>query len=137
MMHIHLVFVTKYRRHVFDADVEVRPLTLSAGTSSNSKHPIESLCPLARAALSFPAQFRHLWLQAAAQRTDLDGAFRALGRFNGRTPFLRISAYTFYAQRCGFLGSAGAQDPGTGPLFLGIAWRLDGHLLQEQVQRFG
>ena len=31
MMHIHLVFVTKYRRHVFDADVEVRPLTLSAG----------------------------------------------------------------------------------------------------------
>ena len=51
--------------------------TVSANGASWLWSP--SLCPLARAALSFPAQIRRLWLQAAAQPTDLGEACRAFG----------------------------------------------------------
>ena len=160
-MHVHLVFVTKYRRHVFDGDAIERlrlhfarvckdfeaelvqmdgeddhvhllvhyPPKVAVANLVNSlkgvssrmlrkerpdiakrywknmlwspsyfaascggapidvirryieqqKRPIEYLCPLARAALSFPAQIRRLRLQVAARLTDLDGACRAFG----------------------------------------------------------
>jgi hypothetical protein len=67
-MHVHLVFVAKYRRLVFDGDAIDRLRGMFASTSnSNRRHTSQQRTPMA-SALSFPDQARRLCLNVATRQ---------------------------------------------------------------------